>query len=355
MNKLNIFGSLSRTGYGISTLNIAKALHKQGVDISVLAMGNANVNDAEEKALVEEWLAKGQMLDTSAPCLKIWHQNALHTTICNSKYYAMPIFELTRFNDQEKHHLKCPDQLIVNSKWAAEVVEDQTGLKAEIVPLGVDTSIFSSASTPRSPDCNFLNVGKWEVRKGHDILPEIFNKAFTPKDNVKLNLMPYNPFLNQEEQHKWVLKYKNTPMGDKIFILDPVNTHLELAQIMQHCDCGVFPSRGEGWNLELLEMLACGKPVITTYYSAHTEFCTEDNALLTHPTSLEDAHDGKWFHGQGQWAHLLDENVDEMVEHMRHIYKEWNGGLDILNKAGIKTAEKFTWENSAKILQSVCL
>ena len=49
---------------------------------------------------------------------------------------------------------------------------------------------------------------------------------------------------------------------------------------MSQVDCGVFPSRAEGRNLELLEMMSAGKHVITTDYSAHTEFCTKDNAGL---------------------------------------------------------------------------
>jgi hypothetical protein len=39
----------------------------------------------------------------------------------------------------------------------------------------------------------FLNVGKWEYRKGHDVLLEAFNKAFEPTDNVRLVMNCHNP------------------------------------------------------------------------------------------------------------------------------------------------------------------
>ena len=68
---------------------------------------------------------------------------------------------------------------------------------------------------------------------------------------------------------------------------------------MSQTDCGVFPARAEGWNLELLEMMSCGKNVIATNYSSHTEFCNSENCMLVETTELEDAHDGKWFRGQG--------------------------------------------------------
>ena len=69
-------------------------------------------------------------------------------------------------------------------------------------------------------------------------------------------------------------------IGHKVRFIDRVGTHQEVYNIMSRVDCGVFPSRAEGWNLELLELMACGKHVITTDYSAHTEFCTEENAML---------------------------------------------------------------------------
>ena len=64
---------------------------------------------------------------------------------------------------------------------------------------------------------------------------------------------------------------------------------------MAQTDCGIFPSRAEGWNLELLEMLACIKSVITTHYSAHTEFCDDVNSDLVEIKETELAYDGKWF------------------------------------------------------------
>ena len=60
---------------------------------------------------------------------------------------------------------------------------------------------------------------------------------------------------------------------------------------------------------------------------------------------MESAYDGKWFHGQGQWAHLTQTNCDEMIDYMRHCYKNRPN-----NPEGVETGKSFTWDKSAKII-----
>ena len=88
-----------------------------------------------------------------------------------------------------------------------------------------------------------------------------------------------NPFIGEGNQN-WQNLYKNSKLGSKIRMIPRQKTHQDVMSIMRQADCGVFPSRAEGWNLELLEMMALGKDVIATNYSAHTEFCNENNCRL---------------------------------------------------------------------------
>jgi glycosyltransferase involved in cell wall biosynthesis len=113
---------------------------------------------------------------------------------------------------------------------------------------------------------------------------------------------------------------------------------------MRQTDCGIFPSRAEGWNLELLEMMACGKPCIATNYSAHTEFCTREDTWFIDIEETELAQDGKWFFGQGSWAKIGEKQIDQAVEHMRFMYKNRPNGLNSREQS-----KKFSWENSAEI------
>ena len=110
----------------------------------------------------------------------------------------------------------------------------------------------------------------------------------------------------------------------------------------------MFPSRGEGWNLELLEMMAIGRHVIATNYSAHTEFCNEDNCKLLPIKEVEPAFDGKWFFEQGNWAKLDDESISELETQMINFHTMRSEQKDYVNQNGIETANNFSWQNTAK-------
>ena len=346
---LRVMCSINPTGYSITAVEIAKALVKLGYNLRFDLIAGTPIYDSEEdKTLFEGLMSVNKLISVDAPCVRIWHQFALDTYIGRGLKVGFPIFELDKFTDLEKWNLKIPDHLIVCSNWAKNIVYEQTGVSAKVTPLGVDIDTFYAGEKERDEGepFTFLNVGKWEVRKGHDILVDIFNRAFKPDDNVQLKILA-PLWASTEERDDWIRLYKSSRLGDKIHFLDRVPSHKDVANIMRGVDAGIFPSRAEGWNLELLEMMACGKPVIATNYSAHTEFCNADNSFLVEPDGLEPAYDGKWFYGQGSWACLKNRQLDEFASHMRNVYENWR-----FNQAGVDTGKEFTWTNSAKKLLS---
>ena len=214
-----------------------------------------------------------------------------------------------------------------------------------VVPLGVDTDIFSPAKSTQKEKIIFFNCGKWEVRKGHDILIESFKRVAEKHKNTELWMMCQNPFNSPKEEGQWHQLYSHP----QVKIIPRAETQQEVYSIMSKVDCGVFPSRGEGWNLELLELMSCGKHVITTDYSAHTEFCTKENSSLLTITDIEPAFDNKWFFGQGNWAKLDDTVLNELQAQMEQFVQNYNGEL---NSEGIETAKQFNWNNTAREILS---
>ena len=131
-----------------------------------------------------------------------------------------------------------------------------------------------------------------------------------------------------------------------------MQTQQDVAQTIASTNCGIFPSRAEGWNLELLEMMSMGKHVIATNYSAHTEFCNNNNCDLIDITDLEQAEDDMFFKvPTGEWASLDGAPIEQGIEYMKDFYQRWQSDPSISNEEGIKTAQKFSWHSTVQQLK----
>lgn len=346
---INISAPINNTGYGIASYNIIKGLSKSN-NISYFPIGNTVINNENDKVLISSLYENSLQLDPNAPFLKIWHQFDLAQRIGKGKYYAMSFFELDTFSKQELLHLSIPDRIFVTSSWAKKIVEKYNiNNEVSIVPLGVDRNIFDINLNNKNQKNNkyiFLNIGKWEVRKGHDILLELFLKAFPTESDVELWICAAentNSYSSIEEINKWKSMY-NHP---RIKIIPGVKTQSDLANLISSSDCGIYPTRAEGWNLELLETMAMSKPVITTNYSSQTDFCNNLNSLLVDISELELAFDNKAFNKQGNWAKIGNREKEVFIHHMRFVYENRINS----NIEGLNTAKKYSWDNSIDCIQ----
>lgn len=353
---INVYAALGGTGYGITSINIIKALMNiNDLQTNIFPIGqNIQVNNDIEGNIIKQGLSNARgKFRADAPCLKIWHQNDLYARIGYGHYYTFPFFEIDKLHPFEVDQLNECRGIFASSKWAKDILINN-GVRTQIyiAPLAVDTTIFKTPPKIKmSGPYKFLHIGKWEERKSHDFLLKCFDAAFSKQDNVELVLVPSNPFLNEEQTNKWLSLVSSCTLKDKIKIMPRLPTQHDLASLIFDCDCGIYLSRAEGWNNEILETMALNRPVIVTNYSAHTEYCTKDNALLVDITELEPANDGMWFNGFGKWAKLGQEQLDQTVEHMRHVY---NNNIRT-NQNGLETCKYYTWSNTANIIHNTLI
>jgi glycosyltransferase involved in cell wall biosynthesis len=339
-------------GYGHCCFNILKELRKI-CNVSYFPIGQQNLT-TQDRDIVIQSIKNQDNFDFKSPSLNIWHQNMLGERIGNGLNTALSFFEIDRLPQRDVNHINSLDTFFVASQWAANIIDDDKRIKISpcvVVPMGVDRSIFNeNYQTNNSHTTRFLNLSKIEIRKGHDFLVDIFNKAFDINDDVELIISWNNPFLTDDQTKKWVDLYKNSKLGDKITFVSYLPTDQTLTQLICSCDCLLSPTRAEGAGLPILQALSCGKFVITTNYSAHTEFCTKDNSYLIDIDTLEEAYDGIWFHGEGKWAHIGNKEKEQCVDYMRAIHQKKQSGEELVNTAGIETAKRFSWQNTAEIL-----
>jgi glycosyltransferase involved in cell wall biosynthesis len=348
---INLNIPINNTGYGIASINIFRELYKQST-ISLFPIGQPSVDNQLDHEAVSQCLNNRYSMIGTAPTIKIWHQFDLLTRIGRGPYFAYPFFELDTFNSYEIINMSIPDCLFASSDWAKNVIiNNNIQTPVEVIPLGVDRNIFND-SIPFTRSDNkyvFLNIGKWEIRKGHDILLKLFESAFPDETDVELWILASektNSYSKSDELFQWKNMYNNP----RVKLFSGFDTQAEIASLMSNANCGIYPSRAEGWNLELLEMMSMNKPVIATNYSAHTEFCNNENCYLVDIDETELAYDGKAFNNQGKWAKIGQNQFDNIIEHMRYVYKNRINS----NIAGLETAKHYSWSNAAeKILRCI--
>jgi glycosyltransferase involved in cell wall biosynthesis len=338
--KLNIQCPINQTSYGYVSSYLLSHLNKLGCDIRHIPIGRNSYDPYLENDVKSVTDKIGYFRDS--PTLKIWHQHDLKCAV-GSPEVGFPIFELESFNEVESKSIKNADFILVCSEWAKDRVKALKREDVYVVPLGYDNTIFRHSPITQGKTV-FGNFGKWEIRKGHDVLYKAFNDAFGKNDDVELVMLPSNSFLKASQTREWVSRYKESKLGDKITIYPRLKTQSMVADLMSRVDCGVFPARAEGWNLEALELLACGKHLIITNCTGHTEFCNKENSRLIEMTSgFEKAEDGVFFNGLSEWRSFKNNEYDQLVHYLREVHKIKSGGGLSDNFFGLDTSVNYTW------------
>lgn len=242
---LNLSIPINELSYGLVGRNILDALLNNGVQVSVFNIGPISKELQEKyREVLDKPVIEG------APSLCIFHDHHLDQHAKGSgKKIGFPIFELDNFSDQSKQQLAEQDLVLVCSEWARSVIKNTCGdLNCSVVKLGVDTETFHYLPSVKKEynSCIFLNIGKYEIRKGHDLLPKIFNTAFPNGEDVKLWMLAGNPFLSEKNFQK-IRRFYSQELGNRVILLESGLRKQDLNYLMNKADCGVYPYKTEGW------------------------------------------------------------------------------------------------------------
>ncbi len=343
----------SRTGYGVTGANLLRALQEKGVPVAFFPIGGVDQSLTDNPRLAAALQAQ-ESFRVDAPSVRLSQQFDLALHAGRGPRVAFTIFETNVFTPREMHHLRMQDAVLVCSPWAREVCIDN-GLvpsAVHVVPLGVDPTIYNQSVVPRqrwqADETVFMQVGKLEARKGQLDLLRAFEAAFSPRDRVRLVLVCHNPFQAREHFDAALAPFRNSAMARQITLhTTELATSRDVAAMMAAADCGVFPARAEGWNLEALEMLAMGKSLIASNATAHTAFLTTANARLIDMGPPEPALGGRL---PGSWPSWTSAQHEQLVHHLRDVHAARCAGTDRHNVAGLDTSRRHGWSDSADAL-----
>ena len=219
-----------------------------------------------------------------------------------------------------------------------------------VTPMGVDRANFYDTPLGNDERTTFVNVGKWEYRKGQDVLLEAFRRAFTPGDAVELRFLSHNPWSSADDS-RWMELCKRSPMADHISALPCTHGRSDVADVMRARLRRVTARVGR-LEPRALEMLSCGRHVIATPRTrAPREYLDSSNALLVDVDELEPASDPLWMpvyteHKTGDGRDSVSASSSNCSPSPYRASTE-TGRHFGLNAAGVRTAERYPWERTA--------
>ncbi len=189
----------------------------------------------------------------------------------------------------------------------------------------------------------FLHVSSCFPRKGADVLLEAYGRAFRDFQDVALIIKtfpnPHNRILEQLASRRAA-----DPHYPQLEVILDDWTPGQMAALYQACQVVVAPSRGEGFGLPIAEAMLHERPVITTRWGGHLDFCDEETAWLidqrpayarTHlavPDSL--------------WA---EPDPEHLAQLLRELYQASPQALaPRLQRARARVEERYTWAQVAQ-------
>jgi glycosyltransferase involved in cell wall biosynthesis len=186
------------------------------------------------------------------------------------------VFESTRVPEHIMSVLRPADQVWVPSTWGREILIGN-GIPEQkicVVPEGVNGHLFHThlrTEWEQTRPFRFLSVGKYEQRKSFDETLLAFSQTFGNTDGIEL-VIKSNYFTNHEQKAQDLQKKIKDLNLTNVTVLWGQMSVDQIAELYRSCDAFVFPTKGEGWGLPLIEAAASGLPIITVPHSGHTEF-----------------------------------------------------------------------------------
>ena len=271
------------------------------------------------------------------------------------------VFESTRVPPTIMSTMLAADQVWVPSEWGRKVLIDN-GAEADrcwVMPEGVDAHKYHPYN-PRveSSVMSYLITGKYELRKSIIETIVAWVQEFGNDPGVEL-IVKSNHFANQVEKYNELSNWLGSTGINNVRVLWGAIPEADLVDLYQQSHVFVLPSKGEGWGLPLIEAAAVGLPIITTWYSAQTEFLQHIPSSVI-PVEFDPipiacaeyqffypTEDGNW----GQW-------VQPRVDSIRTALRTVRDNYSILSEQARINSEiirrDFSWDQCAfRVVQTL--
>lgn len=265
------------------------------------------------------------------------------------------------------------DVIATGCRWCEEVLREAGLTHVTTIHQGIDGGRFNPmrATWParvneRNDRFVVFSGGKFELRKGQDIVVRAFRAFSQRHDDVYLlaawhnpfswtsatmSASPYHPFVPspgepfQDAIMRWLV---TTGVDMRRVELVPRVPNAGLAAIYGRSTVGLFPNRCEGGtNLVLMEFMACGRAAIATDFSGHRDVLNASNSIRLHNQRLLPIK-----RVGSQVAVWCEPDLEEIIETLETAYQQPHRLVGIGQQAAVELSE-WTWHRTADRFLSV--
>jgi autotransporter strand-loop-strand O-heptosyltransferase len=266
------------------------------------------------------------------------------------------VWETTRYPDYFLNKLKEYDQLWVPSEWQKQCNIEQ-GIpedKIKIIPEAVDAKTFHpnpEANLPEYDDgrFKFIHFGRWDYRKSTKEIIESFLEEFGVDEPVDLILSIDNNFA-KDKLETTENRLKNYNLEDPRLKIKHFPSREDYIQYLQKGHVFLSCARAEGWNLPLIEAMACGTPSIYSNCSAQLQFA-KGKGLPVKITGKKPAIMGEYstFSQSDMTGEFYTPDYEDLKRVMRDAYKNYDKHKKQALKESKEIRDKFTWKKAAEL------
>lgn len=352
----------------VHTLQLAEALADLGVPVQVLALGDPGgsffrpvrvpftlIPGPVGATTLEEKVAGGIdcLEEGLRELVRCQPDVVLHAQDCMSARAAarvrdsgtaVPVvrtvhhvddFSTDLLMDCQRQAILEPDVVLAVTEVWREILANDYGVDAGVVPNGVDVARFRSASRERAVELRaevapagrplVLAVGGLEPRKGSEHLVRALARVEGPRPVLAvLGGHSFQDYRAYKDAVLADLPGLGLEVGTDVVLIGTVPDE-DMAAWYSAADVLAFPSVKEGFGLAVLEAMSAGVPVVTSDLPVFREYLVHGRDALLVPVG-----------DVGGLAAALQAALSD------------DGLRERLVAAGYEVADRFTWQSSAR-------
>ncbi|HTO87879.1 MAG TPA: glycosyltransferase [Thermoanaerobaculia bacterium] len=345
------------TGYASSCREILRALDRQGVRVTYrYVYGPGTPFPIPEPPSNGDYLLDvihGRSAPARPPLAVVYGQGDVFEANRGRRKVGFTMLEVNGFPKDWVRQANQMDEVWVPTEFNRQGFLE-SGLKRPIhrIPLGVDPDYFHpglQGYPSPAGEFVFLSNFEWGERKEPWLLLAAFNDVFRASEPVRLlcKIINKDPSVRVlEEIGNLGLKESG---GRVSFIFNREFPYYQLGSFYRSADCYVSAGRGEGWDMPLIEAMACGLPTIATDWGAHTEFVHEGISYPLRVRGTIPAVAKCPYYEGFSWA---DPDPEHLRHLLRHVYENREEAKGKGAAAARETAAKWTWAQSGRKILS---